>query len=32
LKIIARGPQGEARGGGGMQIEGCPKPPCDENP
>jgi hypothetical protein len=30
LKIIARGPQGEARGGG-EQIEGCPDPPCTEN-
>lgn len=31
LKIIARGPQAEARGGGG-QIEGCPVPPCVEIP
>ncbi len=30
LKIIARGPQGEARNGGGEQIEGCPWPPCKE--
>jgi hypothetical protein len=31
LKIIARGPQAEERNGGG-QIEGCPWPPCPENP
>jgi len=29
LKIIARGPQAEAKEGG-FKIEGCPEPPCGE--
>lgn len=29
LKIIARGPEAEAKGGG-MEIPGCPDPPCKE--
>ena len=31
LKVIARGPQAEARGRGGGQIEGCLDPACKEN-
>ncbi len=29
LKIIARGPEAEAKGGG-LEIPGCPYPPCIE--
>lgn len=31
LKIIARGPQGTQQAMGGLEIEGCPKPPCIDN-
>jgi hypothetical protein len=31
LKIIARGPEAEAEAkGGGLEIPGCPDPPCKE--
>lgn len=30
LKIIARGPQAQMLTGGGLEITGCPRPPCDQ--
>jgi len=30
LKIIARGPEAQAKDGSGFEIEGCPDPPCGE--